>query len=156
MDYIIRPTLKLLGVESESANKLMLATACYQSDMGQHLLQNEAVGVFGISEDLHQEVWDKHIAYDCDLASTVRGMASQHEFTKAPHIELVANLRYATAIAWLVYQYRNLALPLDDDIESITDCWQRYFLSQPIGIKERNEFVKHFRKLHSAESCIAA
>ena len=156
LEYVIQPTLKLLGVESESANKLMLATACFQSNLGQHLLQEEAIGIFGISEGLHQEVWDKHIAYDCDLASTVRGMASQHEFPKAPHVELVANLRYATAIAWLIYQYRDLTLPLADDIESLTDCWQRFFLGHPISVKERDEFVDHYRKLHPAESCIAA
>lgn len=156
LEYIIQPTLRALGVQSAAADKLMLATACYQTSLGQHLCQPDALGVFAISESLHREVWDQFIALDCDLASTVRGMASQHEFPKAPHLELVANLRYATAIAWLVYQYRKLALPSTITIETLTDCWQRFFLSHPISVNEREVCMQELRTQLPDDSAFAA
>jgi hypothetical protein len=156
LEYVIQPTLKQLGVESQAAEKLLLATACYQSDMGHHLQQSDGIGIFGISEGTHKDVWDSHIALDCDLASNVRGMASQHGFPKAPHCELATNLRYATAIAWMVYQYRGLQLTDDSDIAELTNGWQNCFMDRPISFKERDEFARCCHKFHPGSRSIAA
>ncbi len=156
LHYVIQPTLEKLGVESTTAEMLLLATANYHSDRGSKLHDNDGLGLFCISEALHKEVWDHYIAFDCELASKVRGMASQHEFVKAPHSELVTNLQYATAIAWLVYQYRWAELPTEVTPKSLADCWQRYFMNRPISLYEQNKFESCVRKLIAGVKSIAA
>lgn len=156
LKYVIQPTLKQLGTDSEAAETLLLATACCQSGMGHHLNQSGAIGVYGISEELHREVWDKYLAFDCDLASNVRGMASQHEFPKEPHCELATNLRYATAIAWMVYQYRNVTIPDNSDTDALAQCWQQGFLNRPISIKEQETIIACCQSLKTEMQPIAA
>lgn len=60
-------------------------------------------GIFQIDAPSHQRVWDKYLAFNPELASNIRGLASQHAFLKHPHLELTTNLSYATAIAWALH-----------------------------------------------------
>ena len=147
LQYVIQPTLRQLGVQSENAEQLLLATANFQSGLGQHLQQKNGIGVYGISEEMHREVWDKYIAFDPDLASQIRGMASQHEFPKAPHCELATNLSYATAIAWLIYQYHGVKIPDAQDTASLAKCWQLHFREKPASDHELAEFIRSFNQL---------
>lgn len=156
LEYVIQPTLKQLGVESPVAEQLMLATACYQSEMGHHLQRSEGIGIYGISEDMHQSVWDNYLAMDCELASLVRGMASQHEFPKSPHMELATNLRYATAIAWMIYQHHGIKLDENSSAEDLTRIWQCSFMDRPISFKERDEFIRCCTKFNPTRKSIAA
>ena len=141
LQYVIQPTLRQLGVQSGVAEQLLLATANFQSGLGQQLQQNQGIGIYGISAELHTEVWDRYLALDCDLASQIRGMASQHEFPKAPHCELLTNMSYATAIAWMIYRYRGVKIPDANDPATLARCWQKAFLNRPGSDKETAEFV---------------
>ena len=147
LQYVIQPTLRQLGVASDNAEQLLLATANFQSGLGLHLQQNDGIGVYGISADLHREVWDKFIAFDPDLASQIRGMASQHEFPKAPHCELATNLSYATAIAWMIYRYRGVKIPDAQDSASLAKCWQLYFCDKPCSTRDVADFICSFNQL---------
>lgn len=97
--HVIRPTLLYLGRHSSTAEALLLGAAASQSGLGSVLDDRQGHGLYRISELRHQQLWDQHLARDPDLASLVRGLASQHAFLAAPHLELTVNLRYATAIA---------------------------------------------------------
>lgn len=146
---VIRPTLQYLGEDSQSAQTLMVATAAIESGLGFHLTtqHSQGLGVFQISPERHQEIWDQYLAKDPELASKVRGLASQHEFLSHPHEELATNLRYATAIAWLVYKRNNCPLPAADDIPSMAKFWKAHFHHQPqASIKS---FVKCYKSLIS-------
>ncbi len=141
LQYVIQPTLQQLGVQSSAAEQLLLATANFQSGLGQQLRQNQGIGVYGITPALHTEVWDRYLALDCELASQIRGMASQHEFPKAPHLELLTNLSYATAIAWAIYRYRGVKIPDAADSATLAKCWQKNFLENPASDLEAGEFI---------------
>lgn len=152
---VIRPTLQYLGEDSPSAQTLLVATAAIESGMGFHLTtqHREGLGVFQISPECHQEIWDNYLAKDPELASKVRGLASQHEFLSHPHEELATNLRYATAIAWLVYKRTNCPLPAADDIPSMAKFWRSHFHQQPqASIKA---FIKRYKSLISAQDMAA-
>lgn len=99
-EYIIRPTLVYLQRHSIAAENLLVALAEIHRQKGNH---EKYPGIFAIDAALHQRVWNQHLAFDPDLASKIRGLASQREFLNNPHIELTTNLSYATAIAWTVY-----------------------------------------------------
>lgn len=129
--YVIRPTLLYLGRHSATAEAFLLGTAASQSELGSALCDRQGHGLYCISELRHQQLWDQHLARDPDLASLVRGLASQHAFLAAPHLELTVNLRYATAIAWLMVEAEYAELPAADDLHGMARIWRQVF--QPQG-----------------------
>lgn len=146
LEFIIRPTLRRLGVFAPAAENLLLGTAAVQSNMGFYLSGAQGIGVFGIDPDSHQAVWDEYLAFNEDLASEIRGFASQHEFLKAPHAELACNLRYATAIAWMMYQRDNVDLGKLQTVQDLADCWHRVF-ARKNDQQTPDNFLTHFENI---------
>ncbi|KQQ56883.1 hypothetical protein ASF84_06845 [Pseudomonas sp. Leaf127] len=129
--HVIRPTLAYLGHHSCSAEALLLGIAASQSSLGAALDSRRGHGLYHIREQRHQQLWDTYLARDPDLASRVRGLASQHAFLTGPHLELTVNLRYATAIAWLMIQAKAIVVPAEDDPLAMARIWRQIF--QPQG-----------------------
>ncbi|PAV71245.1 hypothetical protein WR25_13981 [Diploscapter pachys] len=75
-------------------------------------------------------LWDEYLARDPELASLVRGLASQHAFLGGPHLELTVNLRYATAIAWMLIEEQATPLPAADDLLGLARIWRQTFHPQ--------------------------
>lgn len=145
--YVIQPTLQQLDENAAMAQHLLLATASFQSGLGKQLQRNQGIGVYGITADQHTEVWDRYLAQDCDLASQIRGMASQHEFPKAPHTELLTNLSYATAITLMMYRYHGVKIPDTHDPAAFARCWAQTFLDCPPTDQENADFVCHYLEM---------
>jgi hypothetical protein len=125
--YVIRPTLIYLGRHSTAAEALLLGAAASQSGLGAVLDDKHGHGLYRIAELRHQQLWDNHLALDPELASQVRGLASQHAFLSAPHLELTVNLRYAKAIAWMLIETSHSELPAADDLLGMAQVWRRVF-----------------------------
>jgi len=60
----------------------------------------------------------------------VRGLASQHAFLGGPHLELTVNLRYSTAIAWMLIEEQATPLPAADDLLALARIWRQIFHPQ--------------------------
>lgn len=105
LELIIRPTLLQIGQCSGPAETVLMQAA-HASDFGFHLGQGQeqGLGLYRIAACQHRSLWDTYLVKQPDLASTVRGLASQREFLVHPDEELITNLSYATAIAWLLIQ----------------------------------------------------
>ncbi|MBI6897939.1 hypothetical protein JET64_14135 [Pseudomonas putida] len=129
--YVIRPTLIYLGRHCESAEALLLGVAASQSALGAALHDRRGHGLYRIGGNRHRCLWDEYLARDPELASLVRGLASQHAFLGGPHLELTVNLRYATAIAWMLIEEQALPLPAADDLLGLARIWRQTF--QPQG-----------------------
>jgi hypothetical protein len=129
--YVIHPTLVYLGRDCPTAEALLLGIAASQSALGSALHDRRGHGLYRIGENRHKALWDHYLALDPDLASLVRGLASQHAFLTGPHLELTVNLRYATAIAWLLIEEQNTPLPDADDVLGMARIWRQTF--QPQG-----------------------
>ncbi|MFJ7884929.1 hypothetical protein ACIQYF_15790 [Pseudomonas sp. NPDC096917] len=128
--YVIRPTLLYLGQTNPDAEALLLGIAASQSSLGSALHNRRGHGLYGIREPRHSALWDVYLAHDPDLASQVRGLASQHAFLRSPHLELTVNLRYATAIAWLLIEEQKTAIPHLDDVLGMARIWRQVFEPQ--------------------------
>lgn len=129
-EWVIKPTLKRLGVYNKIAENLLLATAAQESGLGSHLKPagQRALGIYQIHSLSHRHIWDDHLAKHSEMASIVRGLASQHDFLTHPHAELATNLSYATAIAWFMYaRHANFVLPKTNDIDALADTWKRFY-----------------------------
>ncbi|WP_372822248.1 hypothetical protein ACCE15_05985 [Pseudomonas parafulva] len=128
--YVIRPTLIYLDRHSASAEALLLGVAASQSSLGAALHDRRGHGLYRIGETRHQTLWDDYLARDPELASLVRGLASQHAFLGGPHLELTVNLRYATAIAWMLIEEQATPLPAADDLLGLARIWRQTFHPQ--------------------------
>ena len=87
--WVIQPTLQRIGVTAPMACTLLLATAAQESALGSHLkvAGQRGLGIYRIHSLTHRHVWDAYLAQQPELASTVRGLASQHDFLNHPHAE---------------------------------------------------------------------
>lgn len=128
--YVIRPTLIYLNRHCESAEALLLGVAASQSALGSALHDRRGHGLYRITGQRHQLLWDDYLARDPELASLVRGLASQHAFLGGPHLELTVNLRYATAIAWMLIEAQAAVLPPADDLIGLARIWRQTFNPQ--------------------------
>lgn len=150
--FVIRPTLELLEHRSDAAEELLLGTAARESGLGFHLTDNhrkklncrQGLGIFRIRPYTHRKIWDQFLINHPNLASTIRGLASQHDFLINPHGELATNLRYATAIAWLIYYRHCRPLPEAHDLEGLARFWKRHYQRHPNPSRE--EFIRHYRE----------
>lgn len=103
-EQIIKPTLEYLGEWSSDAEQELLAAALRKTDVGIFSRRESGLGLFHITSSQHRDLWDRYLAFRPDIASRVRGLASQRAFLSNPDSELQTNLSYCTAIAWLLYQ----------------------------------------------------
>lgn len=150
--HIIQPTLTHMGVHCQSAINLMMGTAAIQSSFGAHLMQQQGLGLYCMTQKMHCDIWDNYLAFDEDLASSIRGLASQHEFLREPHSELIGNFPYATAIAWLVYQQADIVLPDPEDIEGLARCWARHFAGKRDEISIARFIESYYKhELHNVQ-----
>jgi len=102
-DHVIRPTLQYLGTWSAASEEFLLDIAINAPDLGLFSARNEGLGLFHITAAQHRDLWDRYLAFNPDIASKVRGLASQRAFLTNPDSELQTNLSYCTAIAWLLH-----------------------------------------------------
>lgn len=101
---VVTPILKTLSQHlklPDLAELYLLTTAAVSLNRQSHMFQfaSDTFGLFRITEAQHLSLWDEQLVKDPDLASKIRGLASQHQFLQSPHQELNINLNYATAIA---------------------------------------------------------
>ena len=84
--YVIQPTLTHLNDWSLAAENLLIGTAIQESGLGFHLQHKKCgtIGIYQIDPATHTSIWDEYLAFRPDLASTVRGIASQHDFIEHP------------------------------------------------------------------------
>ena len=119
-DQVIEPTLKYLGAWTPSAEAFLLDSAVDAPELGLFSPRNDGLGIFHITPDQHRDIWDRYLAFKPEMASRIRGLASQRAFLTNPDNELQTNLSYCTAIAWLLYQRSNPAKDAPAQEESAT------------------------------------
>lgn len=153
--YVIRDTLHLLGEPSSAAaENLLLGTAAQESAMGLYMKERRHLGLYHITPLTHRAIWDKYLVHTPDLASKVRGIASQKGFLQNPHGELLTNLKYATAIAWMIYRRTGKPLPAADDLYGLAAFWHRHFHPRPMA--DIQTFIRNYRRWIMDEECLAA
>jgi hypothetical protein len=159
-ELIIRPTLRTLNDWSFSAENLLMGTAAQESHLGFRIGTdiNKGMGLYRISAPTHLQVWDQYLVTDPELASRMRGLASQQQFLKSPHHELIINLSYATGIAWMIYKRHKLQLAEQPSVHQLAHYWLDYYYNRDERKIQQNqqtqtdaarltEFENHYRKL---------
>ena len=145
--FVVRPTLKQLRAWSPGMEALLLGTAAQESELGFHLKQGRrhGMGIFQILPSTHRQIWDKYLINFPPLASKVRGLASQRDFLQHPHAELATNLRYATAIALLIYRAAGVDSVESENLPKMAKLWKKHFHHGPSA--RLRDFVDSYCKL---------
>jgi hypothetical protein len=119
-EQVIRPTLEYLGAWSEEAERELLAAALRRAESNLFSPRRGGLGLYQITPAEHRDLWDRYLAFRPDIASRVRGLASQRAFLSNPDKELQTNLSYCTAIAWLQQERQRGARPAPSALETLT------------------------------------
>jgi len=129
-ESIIKPCLITLGDYSCNAVNLLAGTAMQECQQDQQFYcapPKRGLGIYRITPEKHRDVWDKYLIQFPDLASAVRGFASQQQFFKDPHGELIGNLNYATVVAWMIYRAANLDMNRTVEVNCLAQFWALHF-----------------------------
>lgn len=141
LNHVIRPTLDYLSVANvETKAWLLFGTATVASTLPSVQPWSQHYGMYAITHVDHVRIWDEFLAKDADLASTVRGLASQHRFLQQPDEELNTNLAYATAITAMFYEEAISAWPTTTDPSCLAGLWAQGF--RPHKDREASEFSR--------------
>lgn len=147
-DWVIRPCLLHLGLDNRQCEQLLLGTAARESALEIHGQDSKGnLGLYRISPERHQWAWDQVLIHNPEQASRVRGLASQQQFLKNPHAELVTNLAYATAIAWVIYLGGGVKAEQLTGLPAMALAWQKAFYNHDqSGEKDAGSFIASYRQ----------
>lgn len=142
--YVIQPALQSIGLWSQAAENLLLGTAAKESKLGYYLKQirGPALGIYQIEPATHQSILKDTLAGLPVLATKIKGLATSVILDD----ELIYNLRYATAIARMVYYRIKAPLPAADDVMGLANYWKQYY-NTVHGAGQPNEFVAAYNQL---------
>lgn len=148
-ELIIKPYLNGLGEYSEVAENLLLGTAAQESLMGLHCYceQTKGLGLYRITAEKHVELWDNYLVQFPELASQQRGLASQQQFLKNPHAELISNMAYATGMAWMIYRRAGIDTNKSLDCAALAQLWAAHFDNGTGSPRAAEDFMQTYRKL---------
>lgn len=119
---VVMPCLSHLGWAEQNLG-LVLAVIPYAASVCPST-EADQFGPYHMSHEQHWAIWDTYLAKDAELASRVRGLASQHRFVDDPDLELSLNAGYATAIAASGLQAQAGQEPLPSSFFELVRLWQ--------------------------------
>jgi len=138
----LRPALVHLGLWSRAAEDLLLGTALAESGGLRWLAQRgggPALGFFQIEPATHDDVWRNYLAYRSELAAKTAALAAP---SPDRTVQLATNLRYAAAIARLIY--RRVAAPLPITLAARAGYWKAHY-NTAAGAGATEHFIAAWR-----------
>jgi hypothetical protein len=142
--YVIRPTLKQIGMYSQEAEDLLLGTAMAESRLTWLAQKGNgpALGVYQIEPPTLDDVWRRYAAGRPDIRRRVEPLIAD-----SPNLDeqLQTNLAFATAIARLKYWMDPAPLPSPHDYDhssyvfALGEVWKRQY-----NTSEGDGTVEHF------------
>lgn len=151
---IIRPVLQHIGLWSETAENLVLYTACQESNLRfiKQLGNGPALGIYQMEPLTHDDIWANFLAYRpksfVDKIANFRNRG-YIPFITRPCDEMVGNLFYATAMCRVHYYRRPESLPAND-LESLAKYWKRFY-NTPLGKGTEAEFIENAKRFGGAK-----
>lgn len=147
---IVRPTLQALDLHSLAAERLILGTAAHESDNLRFIKQiggGPALSFFQIEPVTADDVINRW------LRAPGRGrikllFEKVCEFEIAHHdieARLVCDMRFACAVARLVYYRVPEPLPMADDISGLASYWKRHY-NTALGKGRVEDWINHYRR----------
>jgi len=148
LQHIIRPVLQSLNLYSIAAERLVLGTACQESECGRWVRQigGPALGIYQMEPATYDDLWTNFLAYQPTLGPKVKKYAAGLVLSNAD--ELVGNLYLATAMC-RVHYYR-VKEPLPDDLPGQAAYWKQYY-NTPSGAGTEAQYRSSWNRFVGVE-----
>jgi hypothetical protein len=137
---IIIPALEVLGLDSKEARALLLGTAIQESRLT-YLRQiggGPALGVFQIEPATHNDLYANFLSYRPEMRDRLLSLGERQ------HDSLIYNLRYAAAVARLIYYRAPGQLP--DSLEGQAAYYKKNY-NTPLGAGPEQEYIDNFTSI---------
>lgn len=122
-NFIIRPTITMLGLDGAGVEELLLGTAMQESGCGTRLAQQggPALGLWQMEPQTHDDLWINFLPRRLDLADRIARLL----FTGFPKpSQLIGNLYYACAMARLQYFRSPRPIPSPGDLQGQAEIYK--------------------------------
>jgi len=141
--YVIRPVLESLGLHSVAAERLVLGTACQESECGRWLVQvgGPALGIYQMEPATYDSLWLDFLAYQPRLAPKVKQFCSGLVLNSSR--EMIWNLAYATAMC-RVHYYRDPQL-IPTDLPGQAEYYKRVY-NTAAGAATPEQYRKNWQR----------
>ena len=129
LQHIIRPVLKDLDLWSEPAERLLLGTACQESQCGRYLVQlgGPALGIFQMEPATHDDIWVSYL--------TFRSLPIK----RLPAKDMIGNLWYAATMCRIYYL--RVKEPIPDNLPAQAAYWKRFY-NTPLGKGTEDDYIR--------------
>jgi hypothetical protein len=150
-EYIIRPALHEIGLYSEDAEELLIATCAHESKGSVYIAQikGPALGIYQIEPKTFYNVWEKmkeSYGYNGSRGLIYKNIMRGCNFSEDPRSdELITNLKFSTMIARVLYYISSEVLPNKDSIDEIWEFYKKVWNSS-LGKATKDEFVADYKK----------
>lgn len=143
LNYVIRPTLKDIGLWSVEAELLVLGTACAESDCGRWLRQKgtgPALGIFQMEPATHNDICTNFLNYKPELAGRICKATRTQNFIAA---DLITNLAYAAAMCRV--HYLRDKEPIPRTLPEQAEYYKRVYNTH-LGAGTADGYIKKWRQ----------
>jgi len=128
-EFIIKPAITDLLMNSDDAIALLLFTCANESNGGTYIkqLKGPALGIYQMEPTTYNDIWVNFIMPNASLR-----LIMTHHFDSATlpdEYRLMYDLRFATAMTRIHYARVKLPLPKADDIDAIWDYYKTHYNS---------------------------
>ena len=140
-DLIIKPTLEVIGGQSEAAYQLLLGTAIQESWLQylKQLFNGPALGVFQMEPATHDDIWENFLRHRTDYAQAIMKLAKNPGHPN----EMVGNLWYACAMARAHYRRVPDPLPEAGDVDAMAAYWKQFYNTY-LGSGTEEEYIENW------------
>jgi hypothetical protein len=138
----IKNTLIPLGLYSDNACELLLATCANESNFGEYREQvgGPAKGIYQQEPEDHDDIWKNYLIYHMDLNAKIHQLSGSCDAN-----DLINNDIYSTAMARIHYMRAPGTLPANNDIEGIWNYYKQHY-NTPQGAATHDEFIAKYNK----------
>jgi len=148
LQYIIKPVLKILQLESPAAEQLLLGTVAQESRGGDFLKQvhGPALGMYQMEPATYRYLWSSYLPEQPRFYPLIRDFILTKDvyMVDVPATEMIGNLYLATAVARINYWRQPEALPAATDVGGLADYYKKYW-NTAAGAATREEFRRHYK-----------
>ncbi len=142
LEHVIRPVLKHLDLASPARERLLLGTACKESECGLWLAQLDggpARGIYQMEPATEVDIWQNFLKYRDDLVELIR------VYTGFDHgaSDLAGNLYYATAMCGV--HYLRVPAPIPEDLDGQARYWKKFYNTEK-GKGTVDEYIAAWRR----------
>lgn len=146
-EFVVRPTLKALDLWSDRAEALLVATAAHESAGLRYIKQvrGPALSFYQIEPPTARDIWDRWLPKQSITLRTNAQVVA--EFRPGDYLEnrLLADMRFATVTARLIYWRVPEALPKADDVPAMASYWGRHYQTQNDSVKIQS-FIHNYER----------